>query len=96
EIESVDVSIPVNLSIQSTEAANDDAEVFGCAQRIVSVKDRQNSALLSDNILQKMPYHRDSTSVHRRATLAFDVGQGVCQYHAHVLISMCRALQLPG
>ncbi len=51
--------------------------------------------LLSENILQKMPYQPDSTSVHTIATEGFHAGQGVCQDHAHVLIAMCRALQLP-
>lgn len=65
------------------------------AQKIVTVKDRQHIALLSENILQKMPYQPDSTSVHTTATQAFHAAQGVCQDHAHVLIAMCRALQLP-
>lgn len=72
-----------------------DAEMLDFAQRIVTVKDRQHIALLSENILQKMPYQPDSTSVHTTATQTFQAGQGVCQDHAHVLIAMCRALQLP-
>ncbi|MDH2606859.1 transglutaminase family protein [Acinetobacter baumannii] len=95
EIGGVDVSIPINLFLQSTEATKYDGEMLDFAQRIVTVKDRQHIALLSENILQKMPYQPDSTSVHTTATQAFQAGQGVCQDHAHVLIAMCRALQLP-
>lgn len=58
-------------------------------------KDRQHIALLSENILQKILYQPESTSVQTTAIEAFQAGQGVCQDHAHILIAMCRALQLP-
>ncbi len=95
EIGGVDVSIPMSLFLQNTEATKYDSEMLDFARRIVTVKDRKHIALLSENILQKMPYQPDSTSVHTIATEGFHAGQGVCQDHAHVLIAMCRALQLP-
>lgn len=45
--------------------------------------------------LAKILYQPESTSVQTTAIEAFHAGQGVCQDHAHILIAMCRALQLP-
>ena len=58
EIGGVDVSIPINLFLQSTEATKYDAEMLDFAQRIVTVKDRQHIALLSENILQRCHINR--------------------------------------
>ena len=58
EIGGVDISIPINLFLQSTEATKYDAEMLDFAQRIVTVKDRQHIALLSENILQRCHINR--------------------------------------
>ncbi|ENU30379.1 hypothetical protein F991_01774 [Acinetobacter sp. CIP-A165] len=65
------------------------------AHSVVKVKDRQHLILLSEKILQQISYQPQSTSVTTSAIDAFYAGQGVCQDHAHVLIAMCRVLQLP-
>jgi len=91
----VNLSTPTNLFLQMTSATRCDPEMLDFARNIVVVKDRQHIALLSECILQKILYQPESTSVQTTATEAFHSGQGVCQDHAHVLIAMCRALQLP-
>lgn len=95
ELGCVDLSTPINLFLQITGATRCDPEMLDFAKKIVTVKDRQHIALLSEHILQRILYQPDSTSVQTTATEAFHAGQGVCQDHAHVLIAMCRALQLP-
>ncbi|QSB53579.1 transglutaminase family protein [Acinetobacter calcoaceticus] len=95
ELGCVDLSTPINLFLQITGATRCDPEMLDFAKKIVTVKDRQHIALLSEQILQQILYQPDSTSVQTTATEAFHAGQGVCQDHAHVLIAMCRALQLP-
>ena len=60
EIGGVDVPIPSKIFLQSTAATQYDSEMLDFAQKIVTVKDRQHIALLSENILQKMPYQPDS------------------------------------
>lgn len=43
----------------------------------------------------KMAYIKGATKVDTTASEAFDLGQGVCQDHAHVFISCCRSLGNP-
>ncbi|OCZ05393.1 transglutaminase [Acinetobacter pittii] len=95
ELGCVDLSTPTNLFLQMTGATRCDTEMLDFAKNIVVNKDRQHIALLSENILQKILYQPESTSVQTTAIEAFQAGQGVCQDHAHILIAMCRALQLP-
>ena len=95
ELGCVDLSTPTNLFLQMTGATRCDTEMLDFVKNIVVNKDRQHIALLSENILQKILYQPESTSVQTTAIEAFQAGQGVCQDHAHILIAMCRALQLP-
>lgn len=95
ELGCVNLSTPTNLFLQMTSATRCDLAMLDFAKNIVVVKDRQHIALLSEHILQKILYQPESTSVQTTATEAFHAGHGVCQDHAHVLIAMCRALQLP-
>ncbi|MFW6764082.1 transglutaminase family protein [Acinetobacter pittii] len=95
EMGCVDLSTPTNLFLQMTGATRCDSEMLDFAKNIVVAKDRQHIALLSEYILHKILYQPESTSVQTTAIEAFHVGQGVCQDHAHILIAMCRALQLP-
>ncbi|OCZ70972.1 transglutaminase family protein [Acinetobacter pittii] len=95
ELGCVNLSTPTNLFLQMTGATRCDTEMLDFAKNIVVTKDRQHIALLSEYILQKILYQPESTSVQTTAIEAFHAGQGVCQDHAHILIAMCRALQLP-
>ena len=95
ELGLVDTHVPPSMFLQSTAATCCDQNMKDFAFDIVKVKNRQHVEFLSQCILQQMPYQSDSTSVHTTATEAFYTGQGVCQDHAHVLIAMCRELQLP-
>ncbi|ENV63433.1 MULTISPECIES: transglutaminase family protein [Acinetobacter] len=83
------------IFLQRTSLTHCDQEMLHFAQDIVRAKDRQHLILLSEKILEKMPYQPESTSVTTLATDAFYAAKGVCQDHAHVMIAMCKALHLP-
>lgn len=51
-------------------------------------------ALMAD-IHTKVVYETETTDVMTTAAEAFDQGRGVCQDHAHVLITTCRILSIP-
>ncbi len=44
---------------------------------------------------ESLPYRKNATHVGTTAAEAFAIGAGVCQDHAHVMLSMCRALGIP-
>ncbi len=46
-------------------------------------------------LLQKVTYIKGATQVNTTAVEAFDLGQGVCQDHAHIFIACCRSMGLP-
>lgn len=90
-----EIDVSPMLFLQRTAMTHCDLMMFDFAQSVIKIKDRQHLILLSEKILQKMPYQPESTSVTTAAIDAFYAGQGVCQDHAHVFIAMCRALQIP-
>lgn len=47
------------------------------------------------NIKEKLLYVPGSTQVHSTAAQALLQGQGVCQDHAHLMLSVCRNMGLP-
>lgn len=47
---------------------------------------------LAKMVCQALPYAAGSTDVTSTAQQAFELGSGVCQDHAHVMIAACRAL----
>ncbi|MFN0072494.1 MAG: transglutaminase domain-containing protein [Chloroflexota bacterium] len=46
-------------------------------------------------IWRTLTYTRDVTSVQTTAAEAFALGAGVCQDYAHIMISLCRLLDMP-
>lgn len=50
---------------------------------------------LMTDIHKKVVYTTDATNVMTTAAEAFGQGSGVCQDHAHVLIAVCRHLDIP-
>ena len=95
ELGYVETDISPMIFLQRTAMTCCDLTMSDFAHSIVTVKDRQHLIVLSEKILEQVPYQPESTSVTTSAIDAFYAGQGVCQDHAHILIAMCRALQLP-
>lgn len=50
---------------------------------------------LSRRVYQEMTFGAGATSVRTTAAEAWAMKKGVCQDYAHVLIALCRALQIP-
>lgn len=56
---------------------------------------RRNLLRLADAVCDSVQYEPGTTDVHETAARAFARGKGVCQDHAHVFISCCRASGIP-
>lgn len=91
----VDIDIAESIFLQRTKMTQCDLRMADFAHTIVKLKNRHHIILLAEKILEQIAYCPESTSVTTSAIDAFYAGQGVCQDHAHVLIAMCRVLQLP-
>jgi transglutaminase-like putative cysteine protease len=52
-------------------------------------------AILSDGIQKSMTYVPGITTVQTTASQSLEIGQGVCQDLAHLLISLCRKAGIP-
>jgi len=50
---------------------------------------------INDWVYQSMTYRYDVTGVRTTAAAALELGAGVCQDYAHVMLALCRACGLP-
>lgn len=50
---------------------------------------------MSNALIMRMPFVKDTTHVGTTATEAFAMGAGVCQDHTHVFVGMLRDSQIP-
>ena len=50
---------------------------------------------LSQGVASAVSYEKNSTDVTTTALEAFTAGAGVCQDQAHVMVAICRSLQIP-
>lgn len=83
------------IFLQPTSSTLCNAEMKSFADCYVPRINRANLIVLSEAILNYIPYTPDRTSVHTSAMEAFQCRQGVCQDHSHVFIAMCKYLGLP-
>ncbi|WP_407303415.1 transglutaminase domain-containing protein [Acinetobacter sp.] len=91
----VDIAINPKLFLQSTPSTMCNAEMKSFAECYVPRRNRGNLMVLSEAILNYIPYVPNQTSVQTSAIDAFECRQGVCQDHSHVFIAMCKHLGLP-
>ncbi len=83
------------LFLQPTTSTLCNADMKSFADCYVPRINRANLIVLSEAILNYIPYTPEQTSVHTSAIEAFQCRQGVCQDHSHVFIAMCKYLGLP-
>lgn len=57
--------------------------------------DLERLHFLSTSIAQKVTYETGKTDARTTAEMAFEAGHGVCQDHAHVMITVARLLGFP-
>lgn len=91
----VESLINPNLFLQPTANTLCNTEMEEFAKRHVLCLTRKYLIVLSEAILNHIPYVANQTSVLTSAIDAFQNQQGVCQDHSHVMIAMCKYLGLP-
>ncbi|MGD9697813.1 MULTISPECIES: transglutaminase family protein [unclassified Acinetobacter] len=91
----IDTHINPQLFLQPTTSTLCNADMKSFADCYVPRINRANLIVLSEAILNYIPYTPEQTSVHTSAIEAFQCRQGVCQDHSHVFIAMCKYLGLP-
>ena len=65
------------------------------AQSTEGKADLQTLLALSQGVAGAVGYQKNSTNVSTTALEAFEVGAGVCQDQAHVMVAICRSLGYP-
>ncbi|WP_201532669.1 transglutaminase family protein [Psychrobacter ciconiae] len=95
-------SVPYMLFVAATPLTQFDAAISEFAEPFLqdlnhlSVDESRDRLIqMAQRLLAVMPYTKNITHVGTTAAEAFATGGGVCQDHAHVFISACRAYHLP-
>lgn len=88
-------NVAVGLFLQPTMATLCDAQMLDFAKTYVQHHCLADLKHLAEQILIRVAYTPYATTVQSTAQEAFYAMSGVCQDHAHLMIAMCRALNLP-
>lgn len=83
--------LPVELFLRESPLTQADAAMTAFARQFTnaSLQDMMHA------LREKMHYIKGVTQVNTPAAVAFELGKGVCQDHAHAFIGCCRSLGLP-
>jgi transglutaminase-like putative cysteine protease len=87
---------PVHL-LQQTALTAPDATIKAVAQQLQREATTPHNLVerINDWVYTTMRYQRGATTVDTTAAQAVALGKGMCQDYAHVMLSLCRAAQLP-
>ena len=90
-------NLPLPIYLRDTPLTNSNEEMRTFAAQFKTDVYGQIDALESmmHKLLQRVNYLTGATQVTTSAAEAFNLGQGVCQDHAHIFISCCRSIGLP-
>ncbi len=90
-------TLPLPIYLRDTPLTASDGAIRAFAQQFQTPASSQNMALedMMHALLTRVSYIRGVTQVTTSAIEAFQLGQGVCQDHAHVFIACCRSIGLP-
>lgn len=83
--------LPLAIFLRDTPLTQADTAMMAFANQFKG-KPLQDMMLA---LREKMHYIKGATKVDTTAAQAFQLGQGVCQDHAHAFIGCCRSLGLP-
>jgi len=83
-------TVPTRLTEAGAEVRDLSASCLGMAPATTA-----RLLQLSEQILHGVRYQTGATEVSSTATQALQLGQGVCQDHAHVFIACCHAAGIP-
>lgn len=91
------LALPLQVYLRDTPltVSNESIRVF--SQPFKTSVHAQNDALeaMMHALLERVRYIKGVTQVTTSAIEAFQLGQGVCQDHAHIFIACCRSMGLP-
>lgn len=83
--------LPMPIYLRETELTTPSAAMIAFTQQFKAKPLEDMMHALRDT----MQYLKGATKVDTTAAQAFELGQGVCQDHAHVFIACCRSLGYP-
>jgi len=90
-------ALPLSIYLRDTPLTLSDGAIRIFAKRFQTTSSLQNKLLevMMHELLARVTYIKGVTEVTTSAIEAFQLGQGVCQDHAHVFIACCRSIGLP-
>lgn len=94
---SLNQGLPLPIFLRETALTASDEAIRTFAKAFKTAPDQQNQALddMMHALLARVGYIKGVTQVTTSAIEAFQLGQGVCQDHAHIFIACCRSMGLP-
>lgn len=90
-------ALPLAIYLRDTPLTASDGAIRAFAKPYQTSSSGQNVALedMMHALLDRVSYIKGATEVTTTAREAFQLGQGVCQDHAHIFIACCRSIGLP-
>ena len=97
EVISQHQNLPLAIYLRDTPLTASSEAIRLFAIQFKTDQDGQLAALeaMMHTLLECVNYIKGATQVTTSAIEAFELGQGVCQDHAHIFISCCRSIGLP-
>jgi transglutaminase-like putative cysteine protease len=87
--------IPLEHFTCSTRLTEANPAIRELAGSVPSLTTPASLIALSEQILQRVQYTAGVTEVTSTAAQALELGNGVCQDHAHLMLACCRARNIP-
>lgn len=90
-------ALPMSIYLRDTPLTMSNQAMRAFTARFKTDVYAQMAALenMMHALLQRVNYIQGATQVSTTAIEAFELGQGVCQDHAHIFIACCRSMGLP-
>jgi transglutaminase-like putative cysteine protease len=90
-------NLPLSIYLRDTPLTLSNVAMRYFAAQFKAAPHHQSSALsaMMHALLVRVKYLSGATQVNTSAMEAFELGQGVCQDHAHIFIACCRSMGLP-
>ena len=86
---------PSSIFLRDTDLTRPDEAIRALAQAARKEDQLETTHALSLAVREAIDYRPEATTATTTAAEAMAIGAGVCQDHSHVLISACRALDIP-
>jgi transglutaminase-like putative cysteine protease len=89
--------LPRETFLVATPLTTADASVQAFARQAVprGLRNTSDALVLAQAICDRVTYESGATDVNSTASQALEIGRGVCQDHAHLMVAVCRYLGVP-